>query len=354
MNLVPQVTPAQVSIVRNNVTVLDVREPEEVACGHIPGSTNIPLGQLPARLDELAARRPVVVVCQSGRRSQRAAEMLSGAGFMVSNLVGGLNDWISDGRPTVVPPFSSAYTLPGSVKALGHIEPAGPDPADLSKPRILDPAELARRLCVGEWVVDIRSRTAFAAAHLSGALNFELGNDFAAHLGRLYDLGSPLTLIAETRTQIADARRRLMRVGIHRINGAAIGRPEELTAGRPMAAYPVTDFAGLVQAMAAGRPTVLDVRRHDERAAGGVRDSLHVPIEHLQARLGKLPHGEVWVHSGSGYRASVAASLLARAGHHPILVDGAYDDPETGADAIGLHTDPSPADRTTEEDAPHV
>ena len=88
MNLVPQVTPAQLSIVRDNVAVLDVREPEEVACGQVPGSTNIPLGQLPLRLDELEPRRPVVVVCQSGRRSQHAAEILTVAGFMVSNLAG--------------------------------------------------------------------------------------------------------------------------------------------------------------------------------------------------------------------------------------------------------------------------
>ena len=66
MNLVPQVTPAQLSIVRNNVVVLDVREPEEVVCGRIPGAANIPLGQLPSRLEELEPRRPIVVVCQAG------------------------------------------------------------------------------------------------------------------------------------------------------------------------------------------------------------------------------------------------------------------------------------------------
>jgi rhodanese-related sulfurtransferase len=100
MNLVPQVTPAQLSIVRDNVVVLDVREPEKAACGRIPGAANIPLGRLPGRLQELEPRRPIVVVCQSGRRSQRAAEFLTVAGFMVSNLVGGMTDWVSAGRPT--------------------------------------------------------------------------------------------------------------------------------------------------------------------------------------------------------------------------------------------------------------
>jgi len=48
----------------------------------------------------------------------------------------------------------------------------------------------------------------------------------------------------------------------------------------------------------------------------------------------------VWVYCGSGYRASIAASILARAGHQPVLVDGRYDDPHTGAAAVGLHTQP--------------
>ena len=220
---------------------------------------------------------------------------------------------------------------------MGSINAAGPDPADLSKPRLADPAELARRLLVHEWVVDLRTRTAFAAGHLPGALNFELSDNFVTYLGWLYDWGAPLTLIAETPAQIADARRQLMRIGIDRLAAAAIGRPEELTAGRPLASYPVTDFAGLAQAMTAGTPTVLDARRDEERATGGVRDSLHIPLHRLRARIEEVPTGEVWVYCGSGYRASIAASILARAGHRPVLVDGSYADPATGAAARGLH-----------------
>lgn len=353
MNLIPQVTPAQLSIVRDNVAVLDVREPEEVACGHIPGSTNIPLGRLPTRLDELEPRRPVVVVCQTGARSQRAAELLAVAGFMVSNLQGGIDDWLGEGQSVTASPISAAHTLPGTV-VRGRTGVGGADPADLSRLRLLDAAELARRLLVHEWVVDVRSRTEFAASHVPGALNVELGDDFATHLDRLYDLGSPLTLIAETRAQIADARRRLMRVGIHRFNGAAIGRPEGLTDGRPVASYPVTDFAGLARALADGSRTVLDVRRPAQRAAGSVRNSLHMPVEHLRFDRGDVPHGEVWVYSGSGHRASIAASFLARAGHHPILVDGRYDDPRTGAAAVGLHACPSPTAPTMKDDATDV
>jgi rhodanese-related sulfurtransferase len=47
------------------------------------------------------------------------------------------------------------------------------------------------------------------------------------------------------------------------------------------------------------------------------------------------------VYCGSGYRASIAASMLARAGRRPVLVDGGYGDPDTGAAAAGLHAQPA-------------
>jgi glyoxylase-like metal-dependent hydrolase (beta-lactamase superfamily II)/rhodanese-related sulfurtransferase len=221
---------------------------------------------------------------------------------------------------------------------MGAINAAGPDPADLSPPRPVDTAELHRRLRAGEWVVDLRSRTAFAAGHLPGALSFQLADNFVTYIGWLYDWGAPLTLIAETPEQVADARRELIRIGVDRIEGAAIGRPEELADGRPLASHRVSDFAGLAAALAADSGlTVIDARRDDERAAGGVRGSRHLPIHEFRDRLDELPGGEVWVYCGSGYRASIAASLLARAGRRPVLVDGDYGDPDRGAAAVGLH-----------------
>lgn len=68
--------------------------------------------------------------------------------------------------------------------------PASPAPSALkSVPyrRVIDPDELARRLLVHEWVVDVRPRMAFAAAHLRNAFNFELGSGFGPYLNRLYE-----------------------------------------------------------------------------------------------------------------------------------------------------------------------
>jgi len=88
---------------------------------------------------------------------------------------------------------------------------------------------------------------------------------------------------------------------------------------------------------------VLDARRADERAGGGVRDSRHIPIHELADRIDEVPDGDVWVYCGSGYRAAIAASLLARTGRRPVLVNGGYGDPVAGAAAVGLHARPATA-----------
>jgi rhodanese-related sulfurtransferase len=77
---------------------------------------------------------------------------------------------------------------------------------------------------------------------------------------------------------------------------------------------------------------VLDVRRDDERAEGGIEGSVHVPLQDLLARLSELLPGELWVHCASGFRASIAASLLARAGRSVVLVDDDWQ----GAAQAGL------------------
>lgn len=83
------------------VTVLDVRNPEEFAAGHLRAAKNIPLAELDARLGELDKSQPVLVVCLSGARSAKGAAKLHRAGFAdVHSLEGGFTDWQSQGLPT--------------------------------------------------------------------------------------------------------------------------------------------------------------------------------------------------------------------------------------------------------------
>jgi hydroxyacylglutathione hydrolase len=214
---------------------------------------------------------------------------------------------------------------PAYYARMAPINRRGPAPVDLSMPERVDPAELRRRLEAGEWVVDLRERTAFAAGHLTDSTNLELGTNFVTYLGWLYRYGAPLTLIGESEEQVAEARRELVRIGIDELAGAAIGDVESLADGQPLRSYPVSDFAGLAEAMERGPVQVLDARRDDERADGFVRGSQHIPLHELGDRLDEVPQGEVWVYCGSGYRASIAASVLDRPGRSVVLVSDSYE-----------------------------
>ena len=80
--------------------MLDVRQPDEWAAGHIPDATLIPLGELADRVAEVPTGREIVVVCRSGNRSQQGRDILLNAGYgTVTSMIGGMNDWTAAGEP---------------------------------------------------------------------------------------------------------------------------------------------------------------------------------------------------------------------------------------------------------------
>ncbi len=89
---------------KEGALLLDVREPEEFSAGHAPNAKLIPLGQLSARLQDIATYKdkPIVVICRSGRRSGIAVGQLQSAGFtQVSNVQGGMQSWEKNGLEVV-------------------------------------------------------------------------------------------------------------------------------------------------------------------------------------------------------------------------------------------------------------
>ena len=87
---------------REDAAILDVREPDEFAMGHLPEAQNIPLSKLGERLDELAARRdkPLIVCCAAGMRAAKAGAELQKQGFtQVHVLSGGVDAWVGAGYP---------------------------------------------------------------------------------------------------------------------------------------------------------------------------------------------------------------------------------------------------------------
>jgi sulfur-carrier protein adenylyltransferase/sulfurtransferase len=105
MASVPEITPVQLKQMmdeRLDFRLVDVREPHEFDICRIPGSVLIPLGDVPARMNELDSAQEIVVHCRSGMRSARAVELLQKAGFRrIHNLKGGILAWSDQVDPSV-------------------------------------------------------------------------------------------------------------------------------------------------------------------------------------------------------------------------------------------------------------
>jgi glyoxylase-like metal-dependent hydrolase (beta-lactamase superfamily II)/rhodanese-related sulfurtransferase len=100
---VPEVATASAPewLLRTRALVVDVREPWEYAGGHLPSAVSIPQAELALRLKELPREDDLLLVCESGTRSARAARFLKQVGFEhVTNLVGGTSAWRQAGLPT--------------------------------------------------------------------------------------------------------------------------------------------------------------------------------------------------------------------------------------------------------------
>ncbi|MBO6939505.1 MAG: rhodanese-like domain-containing protein [Deltaproteobacteria bacterium] len=102
---VPEVTVDWVRTHGCHVRVVDVREPEELSSGVIEGAAHVPLGALGREAHDWDPHEPVVLVCRSGRRSARGAQLLEGMGFdQVASMTGGMLAWGSADHPTANAP----------------------------------------------------------------------------------------------------------------------------------------------------------------------------------------------------------------------------------------------------------
>ncbi|MEV0176131.1 rhodanese-like domain-containing protein [Streptomyces sp. NPDC050803] len=99
--------PARVTVqeaaARTGAVLLDIREPYEWAAGHAPQAVHLPLSALAAgaALPARAQGQPLVVICRSGSRSRRAAELLTARGVDAVDVIGGMRDWAGAGLPVV-------------------------------------------------------------------------------------------------------------------------------------------------------------------------------------------------------------------------------------------------------------
>ena len=179
---------------------------------------------------------------------------------------------------------------------------------------------------LGEWIgkssiLDLRSdRADFANRHLQGALFAPLpGGRLPIAAGSYVEENSRILLVVEDPSQVEDAVRQLIRIGLDHVEGW-ITADEALADSRFTASYKRIATSELP----AGVP-VLDVRRADEFAAGHVNGAKNIAYTRLAARFDEVPEAQpLYVHCAGGTRAAIAAAYLASRGHEVVHVDGSF------------------------------
>jgi hydroxyacylglutathione hydrolase len=168
----------------------------------------------------------------------------------------------------------------------------------------------------GAQVLDTREASEFAPAHLEGSINIGLGGQYATWGGTVLDRERPIVIVADPGRELESATR-LGRIGFDNIAGylehglrALESRPD-LTHSTDRLSAPLA----AARLESSPPPLVVDVRTPREHASGSIPGSVNIPLNHLLERLRELPaERPILVYCAGGYRSSIAASLLKRAG----------------------------------------
>jgi hydroxyacylglutathione hydrolase len=169
-------------------------------------------------------------------------------------------------------------------------------------------------------LLDARDPADFAGAHLRGSVNVGLGGSYATWAGTILDGTRPIVIVADPGRE-QEAAMRLGRIGFDNVAGYLKGGMEALDPRPDLVARVerVTAATLAEQLRGPSPPLVLDVRTEREWQEGRIEGSVNVPLPRLEARLDELPRDrQVVVHCASGYRSSIAASLLRRHGFEQV------------------------------------
>ena len=180
---------------------------------------------------------------------------------------------------------------------------------DLSKPAKISSEEVVNFDGV---VVDVRSAAAFGAGHIPNSINIGLSGKFATWAGTFITVGTPLVIAAETDQQVDEAFIRMARVGLESVTGFILmgDYTGEL---RKIDQVPVKELNDLIRSEK--RLQFVDVRQPGEYASAHARSAMNIPLNTLANCIDQLdPTVPTFLICQTGYRSSVATSLLENAG----------------------------------------
>jgi len=213
-----------------------------------------------------------------------------------------------------VPPFPDYYRRMKQVNAQG-----APSLEELPGAAPLSPAAAASLLADGGVAVDIRDEASFGGGHIPGAFGIPRYGGMSTWASWVVPYDTPIVLVTPDGALDADAVRSLVRVGLDSIAGyVAGGFPAWAQAGQPVARLEQASATDVGASLAGGSPqVVIDVRASDEYASGHIPGAVAIPAGELPRSLDRLPDGDslITLVCETGYRSTVAASVLDRSGH---------------------------------------
>ena len=239
------------------------------------------------------------------------------------------------------PPFPSYY------RRMKRVNAEGPPLLDhLPGQRALELDVFHRHVQAGHVVIDLRDQTAFGAGHVPQAFGIGAGKMLSMWAAWVVPYDTPLVLLGDD-SDVEEAARALIRVGLDDVRGFLRGGMSAwISAGLPVTHTAQIEPAELQrQLIVRERPQVVDVRTDDEWRDGHLQGALHIMGGYLPERLGEVPRDRpLVVMCGSGYRSTIAASVLERGGFtHIANLRGGM---KAWTDA-GLETVRDPTDETT-------
>lgn len=179
--------------------------------------------------------------------------------------------------------------------------------------------EVYDRVCEKCLILDVRSKEAFAAAHIPDAINIPLGDNLPTWAGWVLPYDRPTLVVLDDPADLSAVTTHLLRVGFDDVRGCLEGGIDAWeTGGFPLTTLntvSVHQFQQRLKEVQDGSVTLLDVRTEKEWDDGHIESALHIHGGKLQERFEEVPRDRpVTVICGSGYRASIAASFLKREG----------------------------------------
>jgi rhodanese-related sulfurtransferase len=209
---------------------------------------------------------------------------------------------------------------PGYFALDAELNRSGPTPlADLPVPVGLLAKDIAAHQREGALVLDTRPSRQFGGAHIPGAIHIALSGQFASWAGRLIGLDRKIILVTEDRDAMLEAFTRLARVGMEHVTGyLEDGMTAWFHEGLPVDQVPQLTVQDLHREIE--HVQVIDVREPGEWEQAHIAQAVLKPLPKLTTMLEGLDHERpIAVHCTSGYRSSIASSLLKRAGFTQVM-----------------------------------